>query len=126
LGLIAGYFGGIADYIVSFIITIRLALPAVLVAVAVVALIGGSMQVVILVLGCLIWDRFAVILRATTQQIRSMDYVQAAKAAGCSVVWIMVREIMPNLLNSIVIVSTLEIGQSWGFWPPSRKSSTWA
>lgn len=112
LGLIAGYFGGMADYIVSFIITIRLALPAVLVAVAVVALIGGSMQVVIFVLGCLIWDRFAVILRATTQQIRSMDYVQAAKAAGCSVAWIMTREIMPNLLNSIVIVSTLEIGRA--------------
>ncbi len=112
LGLIAGYFGGMADYIVSFIITVRLALPAVLVAVAVVALIGGSMQVVILVLGCLIWDRFAVILRATNQQIRAMDYVQAAKASGCSVPWIMAREIMPNLFNSIVIVSTLEIGRA--------------
>ena len=112
LGLIAGYFGGIADIIVSFIITVRLALPAVLVAIAVVALIGGSMQVVIMVLGCLIWDRFAVILRATTQQIRSMDYVQAAQAAGCSVIWLMAREIMPNLFNSIVIVATLEIGRA--------------
>lgn len=112
LGLIAGYFGGVADMVVSFIITVRLALPAVLVAVAVVALIGGSMKVVIGVLGCLIWDRFAVILRATTQQIRSMDYVQAAQAAGCSVIRIMVSEIMPNLLNSIVIVATLEIGRA--------------
>lgn len=112
LGLIAGYFGGKADYVVSFIITVRLALPAVLVAIAVVALIGGSMQVVILVLGCLIWDRFAVIIRATTQQIRNMDYIQAARAAGCSVFWLMLREIMPNLLNSIVIVATLEIGRA--------------
>ncbi|BCL62093.1 peptide ABC transporter permease [Desulfomarina profundi] len=112
LGLIAGYFGGVIDMVVSFIITVRLALPAVLVAIAVVALIGGSMQVVIIVLGCLIWDRFAVILRATTQQIRSMDYVQAARAAGCSVPWLMVREIMPNLFNSIVIVATLEIGRA--------------
>lgn len=112
LGLAAGYFGGTVDMIVSFIITVRLALPAVLVAVAVVALIGGSMQVVILVLGCLIWDRFAVVLRATTQQIRNMDYVQAARAAGCSVFWVMTREIMPNLLNSIVIVATLEIGRA--------------
>lgn len=112
LGLIAGYFGGKADYIVSFIITVRLALPAVLVAIAVVALIGGSIQVVIMVLGCLIWDRFAVIIRATTQQIRNMDYVQAARAAGCSVPWLMVREIMPNLFNSIVIVATLEIGRA--------------
>ncbi len=112
LGLIAGYFGGMADMIVSFIITVRLALPAVLVAIAVVALMGGSIQVVVMVLGCLIWDRFAVILRATTQQIRAMDYVQAAKAAGCSIPWLMIREIMPNLLNSIVIVATLEIGRA--------------
>ncbi len=112
LGLVAGYFGGVADMVVSFIITVRLALPAVLVAVAVVALIGGSMKVVIGVLGCLIWDRFAVVLRATTQQIRSMDYVQAAQAAGCSIFRIMISEIMPNLLNSIVIVATLEIGRA--------------
>lgn len=112
LGLIAGYFGGVADMVVSFIITVRLALPAVLVAIAVVALIGGSIKVVVMVLGCLIWDRFAVILRATTQQIRAMDYVQAAQAAGCSVIWLMVREIMPNLFNSIVIVATLEIGRA--------------
>ena len=112
LGLTAGYFGGKVDMVVSFIITVRLALPAVLVAVAVVALIGGSMYVVIMVLGCLIWDRFAVILRATTQQIRAMDYVQAARAAGCSIPWLMIREIMPNLFNSIVIVATLEIGRA--------------
>lgn len=112
LGLAAGYFGGVVDMVVSFIITVRLALPAVLVAVAVVALVGGSMTVVIMVLGCLIWDRFAVVMRATTQQIRSMDYVQAARAAGCSIPWLMVREIMPNLLNAIVIVATLEIGRA--------------
>ena len=112
LGLIAGYFGGKADMVVSFIITVRLALPAVLVAIAVVALVGGSIYVVIMVLGCLIWDRFAVILRATTQQIRNMDYVQAARSAGCSVPWLMTREIIPNLFNSIVIVATLEIGRA--------------
>jgi peptide/nickel transport system permease protein len=112
LGLAAGYFGGVTDMAVSFIITVRLALPAVLVAVAVVALIGSSMTVVIVVLGCLIWDRFAVVIRAATQQIRAMDYVQAARAAGCSIPWLMIREIMPNLLNSIVIVATLEIGRA--------------
>jgi len=112
LGLTAGYFGGKVDLAVSFLITVRLALPAVLVAIAVVALIGGSMKVVIIVLGCLIWDRFAVVLRSSTQQIRSMDYVSAAKAAGCSVPWIMIREIMPNLLNNLVVVATLEIGRA--------------
>ncbi len=112
LGLAAGYFGGRVDMVVSFIITVRLALPAVLVAVAVVALIGGSMQIVIITLGCLIWDRFAVVLRATTQQIRSMDYIPAARAAGCSTFWIMSREILPNLLNNLVVVATLEVGRA--------------
>ena len=112
LGLAAGYFGGRVDMAVSFIITVRLALPAVLVAVAVVALIGGSMQIVIITLGCLIWDRFAVVLRATTQQIRSMDYIPAARAAGCSTFWIVSREILPNLLNNLVVVATLEVGRA--------------
>ncbi|CAB1055647.1 ABC transporter, permease protein 2 (cluster 5, nickel/peptides/opines) [Olavius sp. associated proteobacterium Delta 1] len=112
LGLAAGYFGGRVDMVVSFIIMVRLSLPAVLVALAVVALIGGSMQIVILTLGCLIWDRFAVVLRATTQQIRSMDYIPAAQAAGCSTFWIVSREIMPNLLNNLVVVATLEVGRA--------------
>ena len=112
LGLAAGYFGGRVDMVVSFIITVRLALPAVLVAVAVVSLIGGSMQIVIITLGCLIWDRFSVVLRATTQQIRSMDYVPAAQAAGCSTFWIVSREILPNLLNNLVVVATLEVGRA--------------
>ena len=112
LGLAAGYFGGRVDMFVSFFITVRLAMPAVLVAVAVVALIGGSMQIVILTLGCLIWDRFAVVLRATTQQIRSMDYIPAAQAAGCSTFWIVSREIMPNLFNNMVVVATLEVGRA--------------
>lgn len=112
LGVLGGYFGGRMDMLVTYIITVRLSMPAVLVAIAVVALIGGSMQIVILVLGCLIWDRFAVILRATTQQVRVMDYVQAAQAAGCSVLWIVIREIMPNLLNNIVIVATLAISRA--------------
>ena len=112
LGVLGGYFGGRMDMVVTYIITVRLSMPAVLVAIAVVALIGGSMQIVILVLGCLIWDRFAVILRATTQQVRVMDYVQAAQAAGCSTLWIIIREIMPNLLNNIVIVATLAISRA--------------
>ena len=112
LGMLAGYYGGKVDMLVGFIITIRLALPAVLVAVAVVALIGGSMQVVILVLGCLIWDRFAVVLRTNTQQICSMDYVDAARAAGCSTLRILFQEVLPNLFNNLMVIATLEIGRA--------------
>lgn len=112
LGLLAGYFGGKTDMIISFLITVRLALPAVLVAVAVVSLIGGSMRIVILVLGLLVWDRFAVVIRASTQQIRPLDYVAAAKSAGCSTFRILAHEILPNLMNNLVVVATLEVARA--------------
>jgi len=112
MGMLAGYFGGKVDMIVSFAITVRLALPAVLVALAVVVLIGGSMTVVIVVLGFLIWARIAVVMRASTQQIRANDYVAAAQAAGCSTLRILLTEILPNLADNLVVVATLEIGRA--------------
>jgi peptide/nickel transport system permease protein len=112
LGIVAGYFGGKVDMAITFIITMRLSLPVVLVALAVVALVGGSLLVVILVLGLLLWDRFAVVLRSATQQARGMDYVAAAQAAGCSTPRILFSEILPNVLNPLIVVATLEMAHA--------------
>jgi peptide/nickel transport system permease protein len=109
LGVSAGYFGGRVDMVVSAIITTRLALPIMLVALAVVALVGGSLPIVVLVLGVMIWNRFALVIRASTQQLRSMDYVNAAKTSGCSTLRIIISEIMPNIMNNLIVVATLEI-----------------
>ena len=73
MGLLAGYFGGRIDMAVTFMVTTRLAMPVILVALAVVAIIGSSLWIVILVLGLLKWDRFAVVMRSATQQVRSLD-----------------------------------------------------
>jgi peptide/nickel transport system permease protein len=108
LGLMAGYFGGKIDLAITFLITTRLAIPVVLVALAVVAMIGGSLTVVILVLGLLKWDRIAVVMRAATQQVRSLDYVAAAEAAGASVPRIILREVLPNVFPQLVVVATVE------------------
>ncbi|MDO8396898.1 MAG: ABC transporter permease [Bradyrhizobium sp.] len=108
LGLAAGFFGGRVDMIVTFVITVRLALPLILVALAVVATVGGSLWVVILVLGLLKWDRFAVVMRAATQQVRVLDYVAAAEAAGASTLRVIVGEVLPNLLPQLVVVATVE------------------
>ncbi|MGL4636211.1 MAG: ABC transporter permease [Beijerinckiaceae bacterium] len=108
LGLLAGYFGGRIDMAITFIITARLALPVVLVALAVVAMVGGSLPVVILVLGLLKWDRFAVVMRAATQQVRAQDYVTAAQAAGASTFRIIFREILPNVAPQLIVVATVE------------------
>ena len=112
LGVAAGYFGGKVDMVITFIITTRLAMPVILVALVVVALIGGSMSVVIWVLGLLIWDRFAVVMRSTTQQIRNLDYVAAAEAAGCSIIRLLLTEIMPNVFNALIVIATLEIAHA--------------
>ena len=112
LGVAAGYFGGRIDMIITFIITTRLAMPVILIALAVVALIGSSMTVVIWVLGLLIWDRFAVVMRSTTQQIRNLDYVAAAEAAGCSIMRLLLTEVMPNVVNALIVVATLEVAHA--------------
>lgn len=111
-GIVAGFFGGRVDMAIAFLITTRLAMPVVLVALAVVALMGGSLNVVILVLGFLLWDRFAVVTRSATMQVRNLDYIAAARAAGCSNLRILVSEILPNVLNPLIVVATLEMAHA--------------
>lgn len=108
MGLLAGYFGGRTDFIIQFLITTRLSMPVVLVALASAVLIGGSLVAVILILGLLFWDRFAVVVRSATRQIAALDYVVAAKAIGCSTPYILFREILPNLWNQLIVIATLE------------------
>ncbi|APF36992.1 ABC-type dipeptide/oligopeptide/nickel transport system, permease component [Chelatococcus sambhunathii] len=108
LGLAAGYFGGKVDMLVTFLVTTRLSMPVILVALAVVAMIGGSLWIVILVLGFLKWDRFAVVMRSATQQVRSLDYVAAAEAAGASTTRIVLGEVLPNIAPHLIVVATLE------------------
>jgi peptide/nickel transport system permease protein len=108
LGVVAGFFGGRVDMVVTFIITVRLALPLILVALAVIATVGGSLPVVILALGLLKWDRFAVVMRAATQQLRALDYVAAAEATGASTGRIILGEVLPNLLPQLVVVASVE------------------
>ncbi len=112
LGVAAGYFGGRVDMAVNFIITTRLSMPVVLVALAVVSIVGNSLTIVIWVLGLLIWDRFAVVMRSTTQQVRNLDYVSAAQAVGCSTTRIVLAEIMPNVVNHLIVVATLEMAHA--------------
>lgn len=109
LGLIAGYFGGIADMVISFLITTRLSLPIVLVALAAVALGGASLLTLITVLGLLLWDRFAVVTRAAAQSLRSREFIKGLHAIGASPARILFLEILPNMRSAIIVVITLEV-----------------
>lgn len=108
LGLMAGYFGGRVDMIITYLISVRLSLPTILISLAAVQLLGGSLKVVIMVLGFILWDRFAIVIRAATLQIRNLDYVKSARAVGCSMFRIVFQEIAPNVLNQFIVIVTLE------------------
>ncbi len=109
LGTIGGFHGGRVDDAVMFLITCRLSIPLILVALTVVALAGSSLTVVILTLGLLLWDRFAVVARTATMQVRNLDYIAAAQAAGASRSYILLREVLPNIVQHLVVVATLEM-----------------
>lgn len=109
LGVLGGYFGGRVDDIVLFAITCRLAIPVVLVALAVVGLMGSSLTLVVLTLGLLLWDRFAVVARSTTMQVRALDYVSAAWCAGASTPRLLLTQILPNIASHLGVVATLEV-----------------
>lgn len=112
LGVLAGYFGGRVDAVISYVITTRLAMPVVLVALALASLTGGSLTTVIVLLGLLLWDRFAVVSRSVTQQLRDAEYVHAARTLGCSLPYILVREILPNIAGALIVVITLEMAHA--------------
>jgi peptide/nickel transport system permease protein len=109
LGVLGGFFGGRIDDAVLFAITTRLSIPVVLVALAVVGLMGSGLGLVVATLGLLLWDRFAVVARATTMQVRNHDYISAAWCAGASMPHLLLKEILPNIASHLAVVATLEV-----------------
>ena len=112
LGVTAGYFGGRVDTVISFLILNRLSLPLILIALAVVASVGNSLTIVILVLGFLLWDRFAVVMRSATMQVRNMEYIAAAEVLGARAPRILIKDVFPNVLNQLIVVATLEMAHA--------------
>jgi peptide/nickel transport system permease protein len=112
LGITAGYFGGRVDALICYVLAVRLSMPVVLIALAVVSVIGGSLSVVIAVLGLLLWDRYAVVLRSATQQVRSLDFVVAAQAVGASTARIILTEVLPNVMSNLIVVATFEVAHA--------------
>ncbi|MDR1276283.1 MAG: ABC transporter permease [Candidatus Accumulibacter sp.] len=112
LGVLAGYLGGRVDAVINYFLTVRLSMPVILVALASASVLGGSVKVVILLLGFLLWDRFLIVSRAVTRQLREAEFIAAARSLGASPLFIMLREILPNLLGPLMVVATLEIAHA--------------
>lgn len=109
LGLLGGYYGGRIDAVIMYVIATRLSLPGILTALALLAVVKGSLVSVVCVLGFLLWDRFALVVRSATQQVRAQDYVSAAIAVGSTQARILKREVLPNVTSPLIVVATLEM-----------------
>jgi len=112
LGVLAGYFGGRIDLVITFIITARLSMPIVLIALAVAAVFGSSLQLVIVILGLLLWDGFAIVARSSTLQIRDADFLLAARALGMPAWRLILLELLPNIKDALIVVATLEMAHA--------------
>ena len=110
LGLVAGYFGGWADRIISRIVDIWMAFPPVLFAILLVAVLGTGLSSVIIAIAVIDWTRFCRVVRAEAMSQARMDYVENARIAGFGRIGIMLREVLPNVLPSIVALLSLEMG----------------
>jgi ABC-type dipeptide/oligopeptide/nickel transport system permease subunit len=111
LGLGAGYFGGRPDWTIMTAINVMLTFPFVLLALAVIAVLGPSLGNMIIVLGAAGWPIYARIIRAETMAIREREFVLAGRALGMSHARIIFRQILPNLISPIVVIATLQVAQ---------------
>ena len=110
LGLISGYRGGATDAVLMRLTDIGLSLPTILIAVVLVAVSEPSFRNVILVIALLLWPRFARQVRGETLGIKEQDFVALAVVAGRSSAWIIRRHIFPNVIPTLLVISTLQVG----------------
>ncbi|MYC30913.1 MAG: ABC transporter permease [Chloroflexi bacterium] len=111
LGLVAGYFGGNIDHLVMRAVDICLSMPAILFALVLAVVLGPSFQTVIIVIVTIFWSRYARLVRGETLSIKSQDFVARARVAGASNLRIIARHVFPNIVNTIIVLATLEVGQ---------------
>lgn len=107
LGSIAGYFGGRVDDVISRVIDILMAFPGILLAIALVAVLGPNLRNVVLALSVIGWVGYARLVRGQALRAREFDFVQAARALGAGSGRIIVRHILPTALPAVVVQATL-------------------
>src|SRR5262247_813915 len=110
LGMISGYFGGWVDSLLMRLVDISLSLPTILLALVLVAAVGPSFGTVIGVLVVLLWARYARLVRGETLAMKERDFVARARVAGASPARIMAKYIFPNVMNSLIVLATLQVG----------------
>jgi len=109
LGMIAGYYGGVIDNVLMRIGDIQLSIPFLVLAIAIVAVLGPSLVNVVIILGVTGWVQFARLVRANTMKIKGQEFILAAKAMGSSSFRIFYSHILRNILSTIIVLATFQL-----------------
>src|SRR6266511_3955578 len=112
LGIVSGYLGRWVDQVIMRITDTWLALPALTFAIFLAAVVGPSELNIIVILGAVYWTRYARVIRGEVLSVKERDFVRLAVVAGCSKWTIMRRHILPNVINSAIVLATLQLGQA--------------
>lgn len=112
LGIVAGFRGGWADSVIMTLADAQLAFPFILLAIGIIAVLGPSFPTLVVVIGLSGWVSYARILRSQVLSLRSREFVDAVHALGGSVLRIVVRHVLPNVLSSLVVIATLELARA--------------
>ncbi len=110
LGLLAGWRRGFAEIAIMRLVDTMLSIPAILLAVLAVAVIGPGFQTLVLVLGLTRWPRYARVAYAQTLQVATLPYIRAAELAGAGTARLLTRHVLPNIAGPLVVVATAEFG----------------
>ncbi len=107
LGAVAGYFGGLVETVVMRVCDTLLAFPGILLAIALVAMLGPNLDNVIIALSIIGWVGYARLTRGQVLKVRQMDFVMAAQALGARSVRVIARHVLPNVINPVIVMATL-------------------
>ena len=110
LGLVAGYWGGLWDHIIMRLVDIKISIPSILLALILAAALGPSYFTVIIVVALTLWTRYARLVRGEVLSLRSQDFIARARVAGATTPRIILRHLLPNVVNTIIVLATLEVG----------------
>jgi peptide/nickel transport system permease protein len=111
LGLVSGYYGGWVDAVIMRLVDISLSLPLVLIGLVLVVVLGPSLWTVIAVVSLLLWSRYARQIRGEALAIRNQDFIARARVAGSSDARIIALHVFPNVVNTLIVLATLNVGQ---------------
>src|SRR5207253_7161004 len=112
LGMLAAYYGGVADNLIMRIMDVLLAFPYILLAIAVVAILGPGLRNAMIAIGIVYIPYYARVVRGSVLSVRARDYVEAARALGARDGRIMWQHVLPNTLAPVIVQTTLNVGRS--------------